>query len=44
MDVKKLAGTRNIYRARVGDYRILIELDIHTLKVFSVLHRKKAYK
>ena len=26
MDVKKLAGTRNIYRIRTGHYRILIEL------------------
>ena len=42
--LKKLAGTRNIYRIRVGDYRILIELEIHTLKVFSILHRKQAYK
>jgi mRNA interferase RelE/StbE len=44
LDVKKLAGTRNIYRIRVGDYRILIELEVHTLKVFSILHRKQAYK
>jgi mRNA interferase RelE/StbE len=44
MDAKKLAGTRNIYRVRIGNYRILIELEIHTLKVFSVIHRKKAYK
>ena len=36
-----MAGTRNIYRVRVGDYRILLELEIHTLKVFSVVLRKK---
>ncbi len=41
MDVKKMAGTRNIYRVRVGYYRILLELEIHTLKVFSVVLRKK---
>ncbi len=40
MDVKKMAGTRNVYRVRVGDYRILLELEIHTLKVFSVILRK----
>lgn len=40
LDVKKMAGTRNIYRVRVGGYRILIELDIHTLKVFSIIPRK----
>ena len=44
MDVKKLAGTRNIYRIRTGHYRILIELEVHTVKVFTVFHRKKAYK
>jgi len=44
MDVKKLAGTRNIYRIRIGNYRILIELEIYTLKVIAVLLRKKAYK
>jgi mRNA interferase RelE/StbE len=41
MDVKKMAGTRNIYRVRVGYYRILLELEIHTLRVFSVVLRKK---
>lgn len=44
MDVKKLAGTRNIYRIRTGHYRILIELEVHTVKVFAVFYRKKAYK
>ena len=44
MDVKKLAGTRNIYRVRIGNYRILIELEISTIKVIAVLLRKKAYK
>ena len=43
LDTKKLSGTRNIYRIRVGDYRILVELEVHTLSVFSVAHRKKAY-
>ena len=44
MDVKKLAGTRNIYRVRIGNYRILIELEVYTIKVIAVLRRKKAYK
>jgi len=44
MDVKKLAGTRNIYRIRIGNYRILIELEVYTIKVIAVLLRKKAYK
>ena len=44
MDVKKIVGTKNIYRVRVGNYRILIELEIHTVKVFSVIQRKSAYK
>ena len=44
MDVKKLAGTRNIYGIRTGPYRILIELEVHPVKVFAVFYRKKAYK
>ncbi len=44
LDAKKLAGTRNIYRVRVGDYRILIELEIDKLRVFSILHRKQVYR
>jgi|GEM_PF-3167587 len=39
MDVKKIVGTKNIYRVRVGNYRILVELEIHTLKVFPVVKK-----
>ncbi len=42
--VKKLKGG-NGYRVRVGDYRILfvIEDNVQTIEVFSVVNRKDAY-
>lgn len=43
-DAKKLVGMKNKYRIRVGNYRILIELERDTLIVFGVLPRKTAYK
>ncbi len=43
LDVKKLVGTKNKYRIRVGNYRILIELEHDQIIVFGVLPRKRAY-
>jgi mRNA interferase RelE/StbE len=45
LDIKKLLGYRNHYRLRVGDFRILFELEKpRTIRVHGVLHRRKAYK
>lgn len=33
-DVVKLAGEGNVWRRRVGNYRIIYELDIHARAVF----------
>jgi len=45
LDIKKLLGYRNHYRLRVGDFRILFELEKpRTIRVYGVLHRRKAYK
>jgi len=44
LDVKKLIGTGNKYRVRIGDYRVLIELERDSIVVFAVLHRKRAYR
>jgi len=43
--VKKLQG-REGYRMRVGDYRILYEIDEteKEIEVFSVAHRKEVYR
>jgi mRNA interferase RelE/StbE len=43
---KKLAGSSNAYRIRVGDYRILYEVDQRskTIRIYTVEHRGRAYR
>ena len=43
---KKLKGTNNFYRLRVGNYRILYEVDTHImlLTIYRIRHRKDSYK
>jgi len=43
---KKLAGTLNQWRLRVGDYRILYEVDddLRTITVYRIRHRKDSYR
>ena len=45
-DSEKLKGTENFYRLRVGDYRIVYQVDNKnkTVIVYYVRHRKIAYK
>lgn len=38
--VKKLKGSRNEYRLRGGDYRVLFELEGRTATVYAVGNRK----
>lgn len=42
---KKLIGSLNEYRVRVGDYRILYTINdtIITVLIFKIAHRKEAY-
>ena len=44
--VKKLEGTKDIFRVRVGDYRILYTINDqdHIIEVARVRHRPKAYR
>jgi len=45
-DVKKLKGTRgreDLYRLRVGDYRIIYYEDAECIKVTQIIHRSKGY-
>ncbi len=44
-NVKKISGSENYYRIRVGDYRIVYEIDDEEKKVnvFRVRHRREAY-
>ncbi len=44
-DIKKLQGT-NYYRARVGDYRLILDIkqNILIIVVIEIGHRKNIYK
>jgi len=42
-DVKKLQGYKNAYRLRVGDYRVLFDMDGY-IEITDVLSRGSAYK
>lgn len=44
--VRKLAGQENEWRLRVGDYRILYEIndDVRIVRVFRIAHRREAYR
>ncbi len=43
---KKLVGSKNTYRIRIGDYRVLyfIEDTIRIVEVSGVKHRREAYE
>ena len=42
----KLSGQRDLYRLRVGDYRVLYEIDsgAGVIIVSNLLHRREAYR
>jgi len=42
-DIKKLAGTENKYRLRVGNHRVLFRLTGRQIQVYAVKDRKEAY-
>lgn len=43
---KKLTSTQNIYRIRIGNYRVLYSIDdvIRIVEVSGVRHRRDAYE
>ncbi len=45
LDVKKLKGHHNVYRLRVGDYRIIFEYikEERTIKILKVGKRESVY-
>jgi mRNA interferase RelE/StbE len=43
-DVKKLKGSRNEYRLRVGNYRVLFELVGKQIVVYTLGQRKDIYR
>jgi mRNA interferase RelE/StbE len=43
-DVKRLTNFTPEYRLRVGNYRVLFEVEEGKVVVYRVLHRKDAYQ
>jgi mRNA interferase RelE/StbE len=43
-DVKKLKGSKNEYRLRVGEYRVLFELVGRRIVVYTLGQRKDIYR
>jgi mRNA interferase RelE/StbE len=43
-DVKRLTNFTPEYRLRVGDYRILFELEANKIVIYRAVHRKDAYR
>lgn len=46
VDIKNLKGYPNIFRIRIGNYRVLYSVDDknHIVRVIAVVHRRKAYR
>ena len=43
-DVKRLTDFTPEYRLRVGDYRVLFEIEGETVMVYRIRHRREAYR
>jgi mRNA interferase RelE/StbE len=43
-DVKRLTDFAHEYRLRVGDYRVLFEIEGKSIIVYRVRHRREAYR
>ena len=43
---RKLAGSDNDWRIRIGDYRVIYEIDdaARNVRIFRVRHRREAYQ
>ena len=42
-DIKKLTNFEPEYRLRVGDYRVLFEIEDNNLIIYRIKHRRSAY-
>jgi len=43
-DVKRLTNYNPEYRLRVGDYRVLFEVEEKTIVIYRIRHRREAYR
>lgn len=46
MGVSKLKGYATLYRIRVGDYRVIYEVDMsnQSIRIVRIRHRREAYR
>jgi len=42
--IKKLSGFRNVYRIKIGDYRIGLFIENNTVEFARIAHRKDIYR
>lgn len=43
-DIKRLTNFTPEYRLRVGDWRVLFEVNGNVITIYRVIHRSKAYE
>jgi mRNA interferase RelE/StbE len=43
-DVKRLADSTPEYRLRVGEYRVLFEVEEGAIVIYRIRHRREAYR
>ena len=43
-DVKRLTDFTPEYRLRVGEYRVLFEIEGSTIVIYRIRHRREAYR
>ena len=43
-DVKRLTNFTPEYRLRVGDWRVLFEMEADKITIYRILHRREAYR
>ena len=43
---RKIAGSKNDWRIRIGEYRVIYEIDEHAeaVKVMRIRHRREVYR
>jgi mRNA interferase RelE/StbE len=43
---RKLAGSKNDWRIRIGDYRVIYEIDdsVHEVRINRIRHRREVYR
>ena len=43
-DIKRLTNFTPEYRMRIGDYRVLFEVEKEKIIIYRIKHRKEAYR